>query len=258
MENIKKYQSELLELDVEHQKFLLGVKNGVDRTLVLFGDFHLSGLGSVMNNYYEKKFILEKKLRDEYIKLIVPISNSNVDVKVEIPLIDYNVPFAFVEDSGMNTIQPTGEDKIYFYFLTKQFSTFHELERIILTERGFFNQADVILDKGKARYRSSIKDCRLNLKFFNIIDGKGNVTAIGRSVKEIFDKVINSEEKMELEIYGKLSIHRLIGLIFNNIERIKEKDWLVNFDKVDKLETNLELLHDTYQKFDTRRDYWSQ
>jgi hypothetical protein len=77
-------------------------------------------------------------------------------------------------------------------------------------------------------------------------------------VKEIFDKVINAEEKMALEIDGKLSIHRLIGLIFNNIERIKEKDWLVNFDKVDKLETNLELLHDTYRKFDTRRDYWSQ
>jgi SNF2 family DNA or RNA helicase len=69
------------------------------------------------------------------------------------------------------------------------------------------------------------------LKFFNFIDGKGNVTAIGRSVKEIFDKVINAEEKMAMEIDGKLSIHRLIGLIFENIERNKEKDWLVNLIK---------------------------
>jgi len=256
MENIKKLQAEILELNVENEKLDTELKNAHLESFGLNSFF--PGVNSIKRKNDDRKAQLENQIKNECFKEISEIANSIAGVKVDIPLIDYNVPFAFVEDSGMNAIQPTGEDKIYFYFLIKQFSTFYELERIILTERGFFNQADVILDKGKARYRSSIKDCRLNLKFFNIIDGKGNVTAIGRSVKEIFDKVINAEDKMAMENYGKISIHRLIGLIFNNIQRDKEKDWLVNFDKVEKLETNLKLLHDTYRKLDTKRDYWSQ
>jgi hypothetical protein len=255
MENIKRLQAKILELKVKHEKIETGLKDGLIKNFFIPGGTQVSGLSSVMDNYLNELFILEKELKDAYIKEFVPISNSIADSTIDVPLIDYNIPFEFVEYSGMNSIQPTREDKIYFKFLSQQFNAFQRLESIILTERGFFNQADVVLNKGTAPYRRTIKNCKLNLKFFNIIDGKGNVTAFGKSLKEIFNKVINAEEKMALEIDGNVSLHRLIGLFFNNIERGKEKDWLVNFDKVDKLETNLELLRDTFEKFCNRRDY---
>jgi hypothetical protein len=265
MENIKKYQTEILELRLEYEKYqselleseidykqlLTRIRNGHENKYGPTGDISLSrlGLDFIVTDYDKKVKQLENQITNEFIKAIGSIANSIGKVKEEIPLIDYNIPFAFVEDSGMNSVQPTGEDKLFFYFLTKQFIAFHELESIILTEVGFFNQADVILKNGKAPYLMMIKNAKHKLKYYNLIEKNGNITALGRGVKDNFKIKLEKGEKMSNEINGKFSINELIILLFQIPDQKDREDWIVAFDFESKLEGNLKLLRDTHLKW---------
>ena len=250
MENIKKYQEEILKLDSEWDRLFKELKNGyISKFGFLMPGTPLStfGLDKYYENYENKIAQLNNKIKNEYIKSLSSIANSIAVENKKLPLLDYNIPFKFIEDSE-NRIYPTREEKIIFYFLTKPVNTFQELQNLILLEPGFFNQADAIMVKGKAPYQSTIKVAKSNLQYYNIYDKKGNITIVGKGVKAIFKKLLPNDKRMLNNINEKFELYQLLSLIsdFRRINNIE--DWLIKLDGLSSLESNLKLIKDTYEK----------
>ena len=257
MENLKKYRQELLEEESKWEKLqkelLEGFKNKYG---VLMPSISLQSLG--VDRYYEiheKKIRqLENEIKNEYIRALSVIANSIARENKKPPLIDYGVPFMFIEDTEDKGIQPTKDEKIIFYFLTKPVNTFRGLESIILSEPGFFNQADVIVEKGKAPYKSTIRNTKSNLQYYNIFDKKGNITIVGKGVKNIFEKLL-AEDKIRLnEINGKFKLNHLKSLIrdfFKFVHTQNLEASLIALDGASNLESNLTLIKDLYEKLES-------
>ena len=164
-------------------------------------------------------------------------------------MIDYNIPFKFIEDSENKAIYPTKDEKIIFYFLTKPVNTFRGLQSIILSEPGFFNQADVIIEKGRAPYQTTIKYTKANLQYYNIFDKKGNITIFGKGARVMFKKLVTEDKTMLNYINEKFSLDSLVSLISNFINSKNLEEWLIKLDGKSNLESNLSLIKDTYKKY---------
>jgi hypothetical protein len=257
MENLKKHRQELLEEESKWEKLqkelLEGFKNKYG---VLMPSISLQSLG--VDRYYEiheKKIRqLENEIKNEYIRALSVIANSIAKENKKPPLIDYGVPFMFIEDTEDKGIQPTKDEKIIFYFLTKPVNTFRGLQSIILSEPGFFNQADVIVEKGKATYKSTIRNTKANLQYYNIFDKKGNITIVGKGVKNIFEKLL-AEDKIRLNYNDpKFKLNHLKSLIrdffkFDDTENLEA--YLIKLDGESNLENNLMLIRDLYPKLES-------
>jgi hypothetical protein len=205
-----------------------------------------------IEDYYkihcDKRYILVNKIKNVYIKLISSIANSIATEKIKPPLIDYSVPFNFIEESEYDRVFPTKVEKIILYFLTKPVKSFDGLQQIILSEFGFFNQADVIIEKGQAPYQLTIKSANSHLKYFNLLDKKGNITIIGKGVKAYFEKLLAEGAIILNEGDEKVTLNQLLSLILDFTYSTNLNDLLINLDGESNLEKNLKSLQDLKEK----------
>jgi hypothetical protein len=254
MEEIEKITKEISELDNFWDKVYQDTIDGFKDKYGIFIpniSFQALGIADYYKIHCEKRYILVNKIKNEYIKLISSIANSIATENIKPPLIDYNVPFIFIEESGYNRVQPTKVEKIIFYFLTKPVTNLHGLQHIILSEFGFFNQADVIIEKGKSPYQSTIKNANSHLKYYNLIDKKGNITIIGKGVKDLFKKRL-AEGTINLNLGDvKFTSTQFINLIFEFCNSNNLEDLLLNLDGKSNLENNLNFLRDLKEKLKT-------
>ncbi len=254
MEEIEKLLNEMSELDNQWKSALQSSLEGFKDKYGLFipnNSIQTLGLDKYHEIYQEKKRQLENKIINEYIKSLSSIANSIAKENIKPPLIDYNIPFKFIEDSENKTIYPTKDEKIIFYFLTKPVKTFRELQSIILSEPGYFNQADVIIEKGKAPYQTTIKNTKANLQYYNMFDKKGNITIVGKGVKDVFNKLLAEDKTMLNSIDEKFALDQLVSLISEFIDSKNSEEWLITLDGKSNLESNLKLIRDTFKKLES-------
>jgi hypothetical protein len=256
LDNIIKYRAEIQALESQSKELLNEVGEGFKRKYgfpMPSTSLQSLGIGDIYEIYRNKIDQFETNIKNEYIKLFSSIANSIAKGNIKPPLLDYKIPFKFIENSKHRAIYPTEQGKLLFYFLTKPTTNFRDFQSEILTEPGFFNQADVIIEKGKAPYKATIKYTKDSLHYHNILDKKGNITALGKGIREMFLKEIDDHGDYIMFKDVTFTVETFQSLIADFMHSNDLENTLIRIDGKENLEVNYKLLIDTSEKLGLKR-----
>ena len=255
IKQIRIYMQELKQIDSDWEsRKVLMIDNFKATYGIMPNNLPLNNLG--LENYYinyeKKRYEIEDKIVLEYIKCLSELSHFMSGIITKPPALDCSIPFCCISGHDSQLINSsqssTKQDKILYYFFNSlnKYQNFKEIESAILKEPDFFNQNDVIIMTGiSPKYKQVIRYSGQILRRYKVIDKKGNLSVIGKWIKDIMNKKIHTTEgnyRYINKFDGKFNEYELIDMI-NNFLRFEDlQNMLIKYDGSENLQSNIKLI----------------
>ena len=236
---IESYIAHIQTLDENWERLLFTMNEAFREKYGTLGNEPLRDLGLSQDyeDYKKEKQNLQRKIQNELHSVIGKLSqylHYSYDFD---ELLDYRIPFDSTLPIQESKAMFLGQVLCYLLDFDDNFTLNQRLSKL-LHESFFFSILDVKIEKGKAHYQALVKDAKFFFRDLEYFDKKGNITIVGKVIKNRF-AIVKPQLKTNLFGFIEESLD-IDGLFFDfmNLPKEQFQTELMTIDE-DNYEVNL-------------------